>query len=714
MPFFRTFLPLIALSFLLSAPAGAAGPEGAEVSGALAAEAARPGIANADALAQAADDADAEAGMLPEAEAEAEEILEGEDPARATGIGAAVAEAPGSFDWDMIIQPIRTDSPRRTVRSIIQLRDEIETSLRAYREEKTTANLRRLELVIDRFLSLIDLSEVPPAARREVGITTMTHLLDVFGRVGLPPLEEIPGEDAFDAEGAAVWRIPETPLRIVRVEEGPRRYEFLISSRAVEAAPRFAESITELPLQATLPIRSWSETWPQITGSLIPASAVRAVPEALQELWLDTPIWKVLAVFGFTLGGAAALLFVNRVLKPLEKGESRVAILARFVTPLLALGMILFLDAFFEGQINLSGDFSSLTKLVASALFYIGLAWVFWSAANGVFGWIIASPKISNDGLNASLLRLAARLIGLVGAVIIVAIGASNLGLPVYSLIAGLGVGGLAVALAVRPTLENLIGGIVLFADKPVRLGDFCTFGGNMGTVESIGLRSTHIRALDRTLIAIPNAKFADMEITNWARCDRMLIYQTINLRYETTPDQLRYTLVKIREMFHAHPRIDPETVRVRFIGFGDAGFKVEFRVYAVTREWNDFFAITEDVLLRIYTIVDEAGSGIALPSQTLYMARDHGTDAERGKVSAERVRSWRRTGKLPFPRLSAARMAELQGTLDYPPRGSVETWAGGTPPEVAEMPAGEFLSAPPTEPEREKPEREKEEERAR
>jgi MscS family membrane protein len=289
--------------------------------------------------------------------------------------------------------------------------------------------------------------------------------------------------------------------------------------------------------------------------------------------------------------------------------------------------------------------------------------------------------------------------------VIIIAVGASNLGLPIFSLVAGLGVGGLAVALAVRPTLENLIGGIVLFADKPVRVGDFCTFGAYMGTVESIGLRSTQIRALDRTLIAIPNAKLADMEITNWARCDRMLIHQFFTLRFETTPDQLRFTLARVREMFHAHPRIDPDTIRVRFVAYEESGLKIEIRVYAITREWNDFFAITEDVLLRINAIVDEAGTGFARPSRTLYVTRDKGLDEDRTKASTDRVRTWRRTGKLPFPRLSAQRMHELEGTLDYPPRGSVETWAGGTPPEEAPV-SGEFLSAvPETDREREREE---------
>ena len=379
------------------------------------------------------------------------------------------------------------------------------------------------------------------------------------------------------------------------------------------------------------------------------------------------------------------------------------AILFRFILPLTALGTIVLLDWFFQGQINLSGRFAVLAKLTETGLFYGGLAWVVWAAANGVFGCIIASPNVEKEGLNASLLRLTARLTGMIGGVAVITIGVSNLGFPVYSLLAGLGVGGLAIALAVRPTLENLIGGIVLFADRPVRVGDFCTFGAFSGNVESIGLRSTQIRGLDRTLIAIPNAKFADMEITNWAQCDRMLIHQYFPLRYETTTDQLRYALARFREMFYAHPRIDPDTIRVRLSSYSDEGFKIEVRVYAFTQEWNDFFAITEDVLLRINDIVREAGTALAVPSQTLYMARDQGLDTERAKSSAERVRSWRRTGKLPFPYFSAARMAELEKTLDYPPRGSVETWSGGTPPAPADTGNGEFLSARPEEVEREK-----------
>ena len=110
----------------------------------------------------------------------------------------------------------------------------------------------------------------------------------------------------------------------------------------------------------------------------------------------------------------------------------------------------------------------------------------------------------------------------------------------------------------------------------------------------------------------MPNAQFADMQIVNWARCDQMLIAQTIGLRHETDADQLRHVLAKIREMFHGHPRIDSETVRVRFVGYGASSLDLDIRVYARTHEWNDFYAIREDVLFRIKDIVEQSGTGFA------------------------------------------------------------------------------------------------------
>ncbi|MFZ0610955.1 MAG: mechanosensitive ion channel family protein [Desulfobacterales bacterium] len=296
------------------------------------------------------------------------------------------------------------------------------------------------------------------------------------------------------------------------------------------------------------------------------------------------------------------------------------------------------------------------------------------------------------ESLDANLLRLVSGLIGIIGVAVILAFGGQAIGLPIMSVLAGLGIGGLAVALALRPTLENLVGGVMLYIDRPVRVGDFCSFGGEKGTVEGIGIRSTTLRALDRTLISVPNAQFADMQIVNWAQCDQMLIDDTIGLRYETEPDQLRYLLAQVRKMLHAHPRINSATVRVRFIGCGDSALNIGIRVYADTREWNDFFAIREDIFLRIYDIVTSAGSGFAFPSQTLYMARDNGIDAESTGKAKAAVAAWRKNSQLPFPRLPREEIERLEGTLDYPPYGSPE--AGGESRDSTE--AAERLSIDP------------------
>jgi MscS family membrane protein len=256
-------------------------------------------------------------------------------------------------------------------------------------------------------------------------------------------------------------------------------------------------------------------------------------------------------------------------------------------------------------------------------------------------------------------------------------------------LVASLGVGGLAVALAARPTLENLIGGVILYFDRPARVGDFCSFGDHMGTVERIGVRSTQVRALDRTVITVPNAAFADMQIINWARCDHMLIRSIIGLRYETTLEQLRYVLAKLREMCVAHPKIDNDTVRVRFVGYGSSSLDIEVRVYALTHDWNEFYAIQEDVFLRAGAIIEDAGTSIAFPSQTLYMGRDKGLDAERGEAAMQKVQSWRSAGQLPFPQMARSHRERLADTLDYPPRGSPDA----RHPEIPEAEEAEPLS---------------------
>lgn len=246
-----------------------------------------------------------------------------------------------------------------------------------------------------------------------------------------------------------------------------------------------------------------------------------------------------------------------------------------------------------------------------------------------------------------------------------------NLGFNVAALIAGLGVGGIAVALAAQKTVENLFGGVTLLADRPVRVGDFCRFGDKIGTVEEIGLRSTRIRTLDRTLVTVPNAEFSALQIENFAARDRIRLFTVLGLRYETTNEQLRYVLARLREMLLAHPKIDPDPARVRFVGFGAYSLDLEVFAYARTSDWNEFLQIREDVFLRVMDIVEEAGTGFAFPSSTTYVGRDEGLDEKAAREAEARVAAWREASELPFPEFSPERRAAVLDTLDWPPEGS-------------------------------------------
>lgn len=588
--------------------------------------------------------------------------------------------------------PIRTDSPRETFATFQRLSAEMESALAAYIAEPSFAGVLRLALLSDQLNGLLDLEAEAASSRREVGIRTMTYLMDIFGRIPVIDPSGIPDSDRMEAEGQTALRIPGTPVYITRIAEGERQGEYLFAASSVDVAPRFFRAVQGLPLRTDLPIQSLTSLGPQLTGPLVPPRLVAAMPPTLRVLWLDTPAWKVLTtvlvVLLIALLVAATFRIVSRLMP--ESRLGRLVLQAMLpIAILIASGMVLPAVAF---QINLSGQFADVLNAVQTLLTYGAWAWLFWVSVRLAFEAVILSPRIPDTSLDANLLRLVANVLGAIGVVVILAFGGQSIGIPILSILAGLGIGGLAMALALRPTLENLVGGVILYLDRPVRVGDFCRFADQIGTIEAIGLRSTKLRAPDRTLITVPNAQFADMQIVNFAHCDQMLIKDAICLRYETTPDQVRYLLAQLRLMLHAHPRIDSDTIRVRFAGFGTSALNIDMRVYVQTREWNDFFAVREDVYLRIADLVADAGTGFAFPSQTIYIGRDPGLDDRRADAAASVVQGWRDAGNLPFPTLPEADLARIDGSLDYPPRGSHALRVDSSVPETTP----ETLSAEP------------------
>jgi MscS family membrane protein len=284
-----------------------------------------------------------------------------------------------------------------------------------------------------------------------------------------------------------------------------------------------------------------------------------------------------------------------------------------------------------------------------------------------------ARERFVRDGQRsgAGVVNVAIRMVKILLVIIAVTVLLQFFGFNVTAIFAGLGIGGIAVALAAQKTIENLLGGLTLMADKPVRIGDYCRFGTQEGWVEDVGLRSTRVRTLARTVISVPNAEFSNVQIENLTERDRIRFFTTLNLRYETTPDQMRHVLAGLRTLFLAHPKVGSEMLRVRLAHFGASSLDIEINSYVMTADTDEFQAVREDLLLRIMDIVAGAGTGFAFPSQTLYMARDHGLDEGQTRRAEEATRALRAQGKLPFPDFTFEESQSIADTLDYPPKGS-------------------------------------------
>jgi MscS family membrane protein len=415
---------------------------------------------------------------------------------------------------------------------------------------------------------------------------------------------------------------------------------------------------------------------PQIYQELDVRTLDDYLPKFLVDTWiLWFPLWRWLVIIlviplAFVLATLLTRLFTSLLLlysrrKFQAEGEQPVVRLTGPIRILIFASAIWVVSLFSQSVVA-----RAFWVYAAATLTVMGATWLCLRAIDIFFDLrerqltSASADKISLVHLGRKLVKV---LVVMLGALFIFYIAGINL----TAVIAGLGVGGIAVALAAQKTLENLFGGITIVSDQPLRVGDFCRAGEFQGTVLTIGFRSTRIRTIARTIVSIPNGQLALMSLENFTLRDKIWFHHTFGLRYETTTEQLRYILAGIREMLYGHPKVESSSARVRFIGFGDSSLNLEVFAYVLETDYGAFLHIQEDLLLRIMDIVAGSGSGFAFPSQTTYLAQDSGIDAEKTQKAIATVRQWREKGELPFPDFSPETTARINNQIEYPPPDS-------------------------------------------
>lgn len=446
----------------------------------------------------------------------------------------------------------------------------------------------------------LDLRKMPPAERAKEGPNLASQLEGLLDDTDfdIATLSRSPEGDQSDGLGAEFEHLDTfhvdgqtVDLQLERVELKPGLRVWLVSAPSVALIPEAHKVVVESSFEKLLP------------QQLVTIEV------------LDTPVWRWIALILmgaaiWYLAGAIAWA-VTRIFRPfpaiaLFRGPMRVAIAV----------------SAFRAAMELAPP-SSLPRLfierAVALIFFLAIAWggavVVDFVAERWHGRL--DPRV--QAVTYSVLPLGRQVLKLTLYLIAILSVVSAWGYNTSTVLAGLGVGGLAVALAAQKTLENLFGGVSVIGDRPVLVGDFCRFGDRTGTVMHIGLRSTRIRTLDRTIISIPNGQFAAMTLENISGRDKILFHPTLKLRRETTTEQIARVIESFRRVLAAEPKVEPGNLPVRFVSVGDSSFDIEVFVYVMTSEWEEYLAVQQDLLLKLLGAVEEAGTGLAVPLQETF-----------------------------------------------------------------------------------------------
>ncbi|MCS6969448.1 MAG: mechanosensitive ion channel family protein, partial [Planctomycetes bacterium] len=418
------------------------------------------------------------------------------------------------------LAPVKTDHPRDTLRSFMQAMDRY---VRALDDDAERADDHLAQAV-----RCLDLSQTNPVGREALGREAAKHLKEVIDRVIIIEYDKVP-----DDPGGKRWRLRHTEIVIHRVEQGDRAGEHLFSPDTVARASEFYQRVRDLPL---LP--------GTLGGGIRPPWHDRYIPHGLKGEVFGVAYWQWIVM--------TVLIFVGLVVRHIVKAIAYIVqgftartranwddqLVAALKGPITHLGTT---GVWFASlhALGITGTAYTVISLLIKGAFFINVAYLAYNLAGFLGNQCEQRLRSQHPELNPGILALITQTLKILALIFCLLLGAENMGFNVAGLIAGLGIGGLAVALAAKDTLANLLGSVMIMIDRPFRMGDYIVARGVEGTVEKIGFRSTRIRTLANSLVSIPNAELALANIDNLGMREYRRIRETYNLVFGTPTDRI-------------------------------------------------------------------------------------------------------------------------------------------------------------------------------
>lgn len=319
------------------------------------------------------------------------------------------------------------------------------------------------------------------------------------------------------------------------------------------------------------------------------------------------------------------------------------------------------------GELGLS--LRAQVYLNASALGYLALAFLWLAAIEFLTALFLSNA--ANNQYWSGIIRPVRTILKALALVVIFLLWLTDSGYDITTILTGLGIGSIAVALAAQKTLENMIGAFTLYIARPVSPGEVVKFGQTVGLIEEIGLRSTRIRQFDRTVVHVPNSVLAAASLENISEADQRRFRHDLYLRLDTSADQMRLLLVRLRELIYSHERLTDRAARVRFEAIERDALRITINCYADTASWPELLAVAEDLNLRILTILDELGVELAVPEQRLTIGRQPVPLANTAVDAQAVITQMQETGELPFPDHSTEQREQMRGSVRFPEKGN-------------------------------------------
>lgn len=350
----------------------------------------------------------------------------------------------------------------------------------------------------------------------------------------------------------------------------------------------------------------------------------------MQKMIGPWELGQILLAFAFLLGAFVARLIIvsilGRRLKALAartETEADDIALNAVLGPVGSLVMIVGAYLAFRALAPAMEDVIAWSEKIFKVLLTLIVAW-------GVFRLVDAAAVIMMDMARRSdntfddhlvpILRKAAKV--LVG-IMAFLLAAQNLGYSVSGLLAGLGLGGFAFALAAKDTIANLFGGVTILIDRPFKVGDWITFDGNDGVVEEIGLRSTRVRTFAKTLTSVPNQSLANATVENHTLMPKRRIKMTVGVTYDSSPDQMRSLVDRVDAFLRGHAGIHQDFIMVKFTEFNASSLDLLVYCFSSTTDWVEHLQVRQEVNLGIMDIVEELGQSMAFPTRTVHLVKD-------------------------------------------------------------------------------------------